>query len=118
MHRSAQAVTMRDQLDVIKRADGADLQQFRDAATPLRIGLHNGKRILLQVALHFPATVKVLAACYGHGGAAVHLCKAANLLWMRHLFHPAWAVLLDLVCPLERVVLVPSAEGVEHQFSI
>ena len=47
-----------------------------------------------------------------HGGEAVDLFR------MGGFFDPARAVLLDLVGPLERVVLVPAAVGVEHEFGV
>ena len=37
---------------------------------------------------------------------------------MRDFFHPVGAILLDLLGPFERVVLIPAAEGVEHDFVI
>ena len=47
-----------------------------------------------------------------HGGEAVDLFGVSGF------FDPVRAVLLDLMGPLERVVLVPSAVGVEHEFGV
>src|SRR5207302_10248998 len=82
------------------------------------VGLYDGKSSRLQVALDLPASVEVFAGGDGDGCAAMHDGEAVDLFRVSGFFDPVGAVLLDLVGPLERVVLGPSAVGVEHEFGV
>jgi len=62
--------------------------------------------------------VEMLARGDGNAGAAMYLCEALDLFRMGDFFHPMRAILLDLTGPFEGVVLVPSAEGIEHELGV
>src|ERR1700748_2209024 len=115
VYSSAQAVAVRDDRDIVQRGDGADAKQFRGASAPLGIGLDYGKASCLQVTLDLPSSVEVLARGDGNGCAAMHNGEALNLFGVSRFFDPVWPVLFDLMGPLEHVILVPSAVGVEHE---
>src|SRR5271168_1700098 len=48
----------------------------------------------------------------------MHHGEALDLFWVSSFFDPVRAVLFHLMGPLECVVLVPSAIGVEHEFRV
>src|SRR6266568_4508176 len=61
VNRSTQAMSVRDDRNVMQAGHGSDTQQFRCASAPLRVSLNNRESSRLQISLHFPSTIEVFA---------------------------------------------------------
>ena len=87
---------VRDHWDVVRGCQGADLHLFRDAATPIRIGLQDVDRAGLEELLDLPPGVDVFAGGDGHGCGVLDASQGGDPLRRDRLLSQAGATGVSL----------------------
>ena len=96
----------------------ADPHQFAGATAPFGVRLNVIQHVGLQILLHLPAVVKMLAGRDGDRRGPFEACKTFYVRHGERLFDPRRVILFDAGGPSFCVVQVPAHEGVEHQIDV